>query len=96
MWGNMATVAAVVIGFLGSGALYMRQEGKRDQQIEYIVSQIADFAANRYTKEDAVKDQALSTAHYSDLSDRLKSLEWRANAAQQHYIQPSPMPKRVP
>lgn len=100
-WGNMATVVAVIGGFLGSGALYMKQEGKRDQQIEYIVAQIADFGSNRYTKEDAQKDQALNSAHFTDLSDRMKQLEWRANSAQQPrqpypVIQPSPMPKRVP
>lgn len=88
-WGNIATIVAMIIGFGTMSATYLDKEkkrssdeGKREQKLDFLVNQVADFAASRYTKEDAVKDKELETSHYSDLSERLKQLEFRANRSE--------------
>ena len=101
-WQTIILLGGMVSGFAGSGAVYFENEGKKEQKLDYLVLQMQDFAATRYTKEDASKDKELETSHYNDVSERLRELEYRANRSENtlhpypSQIQPSPMPKRVP
>lgn len=103
-WQTIILLGGMLSGFMAEGLLYAFNEGKKEQKIDYLVLQVADFAVNRYTKDDAAKDQAVNTAHYEDIGGRLKELEYRANRTEQAYpnrqsyptVHPSPMPRLVP
>jgi hypothetical protein len=81
-WQTLVILAGMLIGFAVQGAVYFRHEGERETKIDYLVEQVREFAATRYTKDDALKDQAINTIHYQDVSDRLKQLEFRANRSE--------------
>lgn len=78
-WQMFVTLIAVIGGGVIQYGLFQRDQGMRDVKLDYLVNQVAEFAKDRYTKNDAAKDQALITSIIGDISDRIKNLEWRFN-----------------
>lgn len=68
---------ALVIGMLAQFGAWIWQAATVSTKLDDLSLQVASLAADKYTKNDAAKDGALSIQRMNDLERRINNLERR-------------------